>query len=96
MGVNLLFAFGFGLIGPEHIAGWAISFWPGLLRPSFFSVQTFTSVGYGVLHPSGPAANLLASLDALVGLMSFALATGLFFSRFARPVAKIAFSNTLA
>ncbi|MBK7344825.1 MAG: transporter [Saprospiraceae bacterium] len=94
VGVNLLFAFGFGLIGLEHIAGMeAISFWPGLLEAFFFSVQTFTSVGYGVLHPSGPAANLLASLDALVGLMSFALATGLFFSRFARPVAKIAFSN---
>ncbi len=94
IGINLLFAFLFGLVGLEHIAGMTSKgILGGLAEAFFFSVQTFTSVGYGVLHPVGGVANLLASLDALVGLMSFALATGLFFSRFARPIAKIAFSS---
>ncbi|MCF8238790.1 MAG: transporter [Saprospiraceae bacterium] len=94
IGINLLFALLFGLVGLDHIAGMSsLSTLGGLAEAFFFSVQTFTSVGYGVLHPVGGGANMLASLDALVGLMSFALATGLFFSRFARPIAKIAFSN---
>ena len=94
VGINLLFALGFAWIGLDQIAGIeSIDLWPGLAEAFFFSIQTFTSVGYGVLHPGNMATNLLASLDALIGLMSFALATGLFFSRFARPVAKIAFSS---
>jgi len=59
----------------------------------FFSIQTFTSVGYGRLSPSSLGANLIASLDALVGLMSFALATGLLFARFSRPTINIVFSR---
>lgn len=94
IGINLLFALLFGLVGLDQIAGLSSrSALGGLAEAFFFSVQTFTSVGYGVLHPVGGAANMLASLDALVGLMSFALGTGLFFSRFSRPIAKIAFSQ---
>lgn len=59
----------------------------------FFSVQTFTTVGYGSISPIGIWANIIAAICALVGLMSFALATGLFFARFARPTAKINFSQ---
>ncbi|MCB0568172.1 MAG: transporter [Phaeodactylibacter sp.] len=59
----------------------------------FFSVQTFTTVGYGAMSPNGVWANIVASVVALVGLMSFALATGLFFARFSRPKASILFSD---
>lgn len=59
----------------------------------YFSVQTFTSVGYGAISPVGIAANALASFCALVGLMSFALVTGLLFARFSRPTAKVNFSK---
>lgn len=94
VGVNLLFAFGFGVIGLEQIGGMQdATVWGGLAEAFFFSVQTFTSVGYGAMHPMGFGANAWASFDALVGLMSFALVTGLFFARFSRPVAKIAFSS---
>ena len=59
----------------------------------FFSVQTFTTVGYGALSPTTVWADLLSSLVALVGLMSFALATGLFFSRFSKPKAQLLYSD---
>lgn len=69
------------------------SFGEQFLKSFFFSVQTFTTVGYGVLAPKGIAANIIASLEALVGLMGFALATGLLYGRFSKPSAKIKFSK---
>lgn len=58
----------------------------------YFSVQTFTTVGYGAISPVGHLTNLIASFEALTGLLAFALATGLLFGRFAQPSAKIQFS----
>jgi len=64
-----------------------------LLETFFFSVQTFATIGYGGMHPVGLAANLLVTLESLVGLLGFALATGILFSRFSQPTAKILFSR---
>jgi inward rectifier potassium channel len=63
------------------------------LSAYFFSIQTFTTVGYGGIVPDGFSANLVASFEALVGLLSFALATGLLYGRFSRPSARILFSR---
>ncbi len=59
----------------------------------FFSVQTFTTVGYGAISPVGFGSNMIATMDAFVGLLAFALATGLVFARFAKPKAQILFSK---
>ncbi len=59
----------------------------------FFSAQTFTTVGYGRINPIGFGASLTASLEALTGLMTFALMTGLLYGRFARPRAYIRYSK---
>jgi inward rectifier potassium channel len=59
----------------------------------FFSVHTLATIGYGHVVPRGLAANLLVTLEALVGLLSFGLAAGLMFARFARPTARILFSE---
>lgn len=59
----------------------------------FFSVQTSTTIGYGRLAPIGMTANVLASVEALFGLLGFALATSLMFARFSRPAAKILYSD---
>jgi inward rectifier potassium channel len=58
----------------------------------FFSAHTLTTVGYGNMWPVGPAANTLAAIEALAGLMTFAIATGLLFGRFSRPSARFGFS----
>jgi len=47
-------------------------------------VQTFTTVGYGGMIPSGFPANFVASIEAMIGLLGFAIATGLLYGRFSR------------
>lgn len=94
LGVNLVFASLFLLVGVQQISGAT----PGALGENFanaffLSVQTFTTVGYGALSPQGIAANIVAAFDALTGLMSLALATGLLFARFSKPRAQILFSE---
>ena len=49
-----------------------------LLNAFFFSVQTLTTVGYGTISPKGIATNALASIEAMLGVMGFAFAAGLF------------------
>ena len=64
------------------------------LSALFFSIQTFTSVGYGHVYPGTNATGFLSSVEALVGVLTFALATGLLYGRFSRPTARIHFSRT--
>ncbi len=59
----------------------------------FFSAQTLTTVGYGRVNPMGALVGAVTSLEALVGLMSFALITGLLFARFSRAPSLILFSK---
>jgi inward rectifier potassium channel len=94
--VNLLFAGIYMAIGIEHLRG-AQAPTPGLrfLNAFFFSAHTLTTVGYGSIWPSGPAANAVASFEALMGLLAFAIATGLLFGRFSRPSARIGFSSNM-
>ena len=59
----------------------------------FFSVQTLGTIGYGGMVPATKWANVVVSIEALVGLLFTALVTGLTFARFARPTARIVFSE---
>jgi inward rectifier potassium channel len=59
----------------------------------FFSVQTFTTVGYGRINPDGYLAGAFASIESLTGLSSFALITGIMYGRFSRPRAYLRFSK---
>jgi inward rectifier potassium channel len=59
----------------------------------FFSVQTMSTIGYGGMVPKSLAANLLVTLEAFIGLVGFAMATGMMFAKFARPTARVLFSR---
>ncbi len=92
--INLLFAFAYLFIGVDHLGGMvANSASEKFGEAFFFSAQTFTTVGYGRINPIGFAASTTAAFEALCGLMSFALATGLLYGRFARPKAYIQYST---
>lgn len=95
MTINALFAVAFMACGRANLNGIEpeSDLFTFFSQCFFFSVQTFTTVGYGAISPNGFAANFIAAVDALVGLMSFALATGLVFARFSKPKAQILFSE---
>jgi inward rectifier potassium channel len=65
------------------------------LQCFFFSTQTFTTVGYGHISPSGLLTNFIASFESLMGLLSFALISGLLYGRFSKPTAKVIYSENL-
>ncbi|MFY9226051.1 MAG: ion channel [Blastocatellia bacterium] len=92
--INIIFALTYllcgktglnGLVGDTVVKQFAEAF--------FFSVQTFSTIGYGHVNPASFAANIIVVIEALVGLLWVAMATGLLFARFSRPSAKIIFSK---
>ena len=94
--LNMLFALAYLALGLENLPGVAAphSWWQDFLSALFFSIQTFTSVGYGHVYPGSNGAGFVSSIEALVGVLTFALATGLLYGRFSRPTARIHFSRT--
>ncbi|MEO5892930.1 MAG: ion channel, partial [Ferruginibacter sp.] len=92
--MNLLFAGVYYVIGIDKLEGIrAESPLEEFGEAYFFSAQTFTTVGYGRISPHGFAASAVSALEALVGLLSFAIATGLFYGRFSKPKAFLRFSE---
>jgi len=90
----VFFAALFVLFGPDDLLGPGIEMLGGRLSQAFFfSIQTFATIGYGQVGPNGLAANLIVTVEALVGMMYQALATGLLFARFARASAEVMFSR---
>lgn len=60
----------------------------------FFSIETLATVGYGVMTPATFYGHAMASTEIFVGMFLTALTTGAFFARFARPSARMVFSET--
>ena len=94
--LNVAFALAYMALGLDDLPGVVAShgWWQDFLSALFFSVQTFTSVGYGHVYPGSNGAGFISSVEALVGVLTFALATGLLYGRFSRPTARIHFSRT--
>ncbi len=89
MAVNMLFA-SLYLWGGENIAEAK----PGSFSDAFyFSVQTMATIGYGRMYPQTDFANILVTIEAMIGTMSLALASALMFARLARPSARVLFSK---
>jgi len=92
--VNLLFATAYFALGPNALRGSSAGADAAarFFECFFFSSQTLTTVGFGAVAPFSGAANLIAAVEALTGLLGFAVATGLLFGRVSRPSARIGFS----
>lgn len=91
LGVNLLFA-GLFVLGGDCVVGAE----PGAFDDAFwFSIQTFSTIGYGGMSPKTPYAHLLVTLESFAGLVGVAFGTGLLFAKFARPSARVGFSRNM-
>lgn len=92
--LNLFFASIFLLCGKTGLSGLeGKPLFQQFSQTFFFSVQTFSTIGYGHITPVNFAANVVVVIEALIGLLWVAIATGLLFARFSRPTAKITFSQ---
>ncbi len=92
--INCFFASIYCLIGIEGLNGIVpntsiVNFFNAF----FFSSQTLTTVGYGHISPNGWGTSIAASFESFIGLLLFALISGLLYGRFSRPSAKIIFSE---
>ncbi len=94
--INVVFAAIYYFIGVENLNGiTATNELEKFGNAFFFSIQTYTTVGYGHISPSGFLASTVAAIEALFGLLSFAIVTGLFYGRFSKPKAYIKFSDKM-
>lgn len=91
---NVFFALLYVACGPDAFIGTVgMTFSDRFFEAFFFSVQTISTIGYGRISPQSMGANAIVSVEALTGLLGFAMATGLLFARFSRPRARIVFSH---
>jgi len=58
-----------------------------------FSVQTIATIGYGHLAPKSTFVNVIVVIESMVAFLGLSLWTGLAFSRFSRPSARVIFSS---
>lgn len=72
-----------------NASGMGTAFW----RAFFFSVETLATIGYGNVTPNNMAAYFVMTAESLIGLLAFALGTGILFARFSRPTAAVMFSQ---
>jgi len=96
LAANILFALIYFALGPGQLQGGEAATAAGrFLNSFFFSSHTLTTVGYGNIAPKTVAANFIAAFEALVGVLGFAVATGLLFGRVSRPSARLGFSENV-
>jgi len=91
--LNVIFASFYYYIGLDGLSTSknVLTWWDAL----WFSTQTFTTVGYGHISPASFGANALASFEAFIGLVFFAIATGLVYGRFSNSKVDIRFSKNI-
>jgi inward rectifier potassium channel len=90
--INLLFA-ALYVVQPGCIADLEPGSFP---LAFFFSVETLATVGYGHNYPATVYGHVIVTIEIFLGMIWLAVITGLIFVRFARPTARIVFSNILA
>jgi inward rectifier potassium channel len=92
--VNTMFAVIYYLIGADKFGGLNLaSGSESFYQLFFFSAQTLTTVGYGHIYPNSVFPSTVSSIESMLGLMGFALVTGILYGRFAKPKADLQYSN---
>ncbi|MGH7331117.1 MAG: ion channel, partial [Polyangiaceae bacterium] len=88
LALNMIFAIGF------EVFGGVVNMRKGSFEDAFyFSAQTMGTIGYGAMYPASRAANSMMVVESYVSVIMTALTTGLVFTKFSRPVGRVAFSK---
>jgi inward rectifier potassium channel len=87
LGANLLFAALYSA-QPGCVANAS-----GFEEAFYFSVQTFATIGYGGMSPATRYGHVIVVIEALMGTLGVALIAGVTFAKFARPTARVLFSD---
>ncbi|MEO8379799.1 MAG: ion channel [Acidobacteriota bacterium] len=91
---NAFFAVIYRLAGDHALTGvHATTTWGKFSEAFFFSVHTLATIGYGSMTPATLTANIVVTIETLIGLVGVAVMAGISFARFSRPVARIMFSH---
>ena len=91
LAANAFFAF-FYWVAPGSVTNAR----PGSFEDAFFfSVQTMATIGYGGMTPATRFAHIVVTIEAMTGILSAALITGITFAKFARPTARVLFSDKM-
>jgi inward rectifier potassium channel len=92
--VNTMFAVLYYAIGADKFGGLDVgSGSEKFYQLFFFSAQTLTTVGYGHIYPKSVFPSTVSSIESMLGLMGFALVTGILYGRFSKPKADLQYSN---
>jgi len=89
IGTNLIFA-ALYTVEPGCVANAA-----GFEDAFYFSVQTLATIGYGGMSPATRYGHVVVVVEALIGTLGVALAAGVTFAKFARPTARVLFSEKI-
>lgn len=94
LGLNLLFGTLYMLVGVEQLGNAdlssPVSRWMSALG---MSIQTLTTVGYGSIYPTTPVTWAIAAVEGVFGILGFSLISAVIYARFARPTARLAWSE---
>jgi inward rectifier potassium channel len=94
--VNIIFAMIYYFLGPASFGNLELAdpvkSYEDLF---FFSAQTLTTVGYGYVYPKTASVSTVAAIESLLGLLGFALATGILYGRFSKPNATVLYSDKI-
>lgn len=91
VGANLLFGLIYWLDERSLTEGHAASYWDAF----FFSVQTLSTIGYGSISPASQLADVVVTIESMVGILGVAVGTGLIFTKFSRTTAGVMFSDQI-
>lgn len=89
--VNAIFA-GLFMLEPTSITGVEN---PTFLDAFAFSIQTMSTIGYGVMSPGTAYGDFIVAVEAAVGILGVALATGIMFAKASRPQPSVLFSEPM-
>ncbi len=94
--LNVVFAIIYLIVGIDGIGGVEnLEVISDFMKAFYFSTQALTTVGFGQLHPITDFISIVAAVESFIGLLAFAMATGLLYGRFSRPKAKLIFSDNV-